>query len=180
MASEVLADKTGRGWEEWFGMLDAWGGTDHSHTDIARHLVEVHGVDGWWAQSITVGYEQERGMRQPGQRADGTYTANAAKTVDVARDIVFDLWADDERRGGWLSDDVLSLRSANRPKRIRFDFGADASRVVVELIAKSEHKTAVQVANEKLADAAAMAERKAYWKSHLEALKTAAEAYRPM
>lgn len=180
IASEALAKQTGKGWDEWFAILDAWDGTKRTHTQIARHLVEEHGVEGWWAQGVTVGYEQERGMRRPGQMADGTYTANASKTIDVAREILFDLWADDERRGGWLAEDVLSVRSANRPKRVRFDFGADASRVIVELVAKTEHKTAVQVANEKLPDAETMVERKAFWKRHLDALKGAADAYRPM
>ncbi|MGH8882099.1 MAG: DUF4287 domain-containing protein [Stackebrandtia sp.] len=180
IASEALATNTGRGWEEWFAILDAWGGTEHKHGEIAAFLVEEHGVDGWWSQGITVGYEQERGMRRPGQMADGTFTANASKTIDVASGIVFDLWADDDRRGSWLSDAVLSLRSANRPRRLRFDFGTDASRVIVELVAKTEHKTAVQVANEKLPDAETMVTRKAYWKEHLDSLKAAADAYRPM
>lgn len=180
VSSAALAAGTGRGWDEWFVILDAWGATGHDHAAIARHLVTEHGVDGWWAQGITVGYEQERGLRQPGQRADGTFTANASTTITVAREIVFDLWADEERRATWLADDVLRLRSANRPKRVRFDFGPDDSLVIVELVAKDDHKTAVQVANERLADVETMVERKAHWKRHLDALKAAADAYRPM
>ncbi|HZE40253.1 MAG TPA: hypothetical protein VE172_15725 [Stackebrandtia sp.] len=180
VSSEALAQATGKGWEDWFAIVDAWDGTNRTHTEIARHLTDEHGVDGWWAQGITVGYEQEHGMRRPGQMADGTFTANASKTVDVAAEIVFDLWADEDRRGEWLTDDVLALRTATRPKSLRFDFGPDDSRVLVGLYPKGEHKTAVQVANEKLGDAETMVERKAYWKGHLEALKHAAEQYRPM
>lgn len=45
-------------------MLDAAGARDWPHKQIAEHLVAAHGVDGWWAQSITVGYEQATGRRR--------------------------------------------------------------------------------------------------------------------
>ena len=37
----------------------------------------------WWAQSITVGFEQARGIRRPGQRQDGTYEASVSRTVSL-------------------------------------------------------------------------------------------------
>ncbi|MFJ5707752.1 hypothetical protein [Streptomyces sp. NPDC093105] len=60
LSDEALTAATGRGWAEWFARLDAWGAADRGHTEIARHLVEDEGVGGWHAQSVTVGYEQER------------------------------------------------------------------------------------------------------------------------
>ena len=58
-----MRNATGKGHGEWFGLLDAWGATDHSHTEIARWLNAEHGVPGWWSQNITVNYERARGMR---------------------------------------------------------------------------------------------------------------------
>ena len=49
-------------------MLDGWEAASRSHTEIARWLREEHGVDGWYSQSITVGYERARGLRAPGER----------------------------------------------------------------------------------------------------------------
>ena len=60
---------TGRSHAEWFALLDAWGATEHTHTEIARWLSETQGIPGWWTQNITVNYERARGMRKP--RTDG-------------------------------------------------------------------------------------------------------------
>src|SRR5688572_8537736 len=82
ISNAKLTDATGHGWEHWFGLLDAWGATGRTHTEIARWLSSEHAVAGWWTQSITVGYEQARGLRAPGQRADG-WSVSATKTVAV-------------------------------------------------------------------------------------------------
>jgi hypothetical protein len=84
-----LRTATGRGAEEWFALLDAAGSRTSTHAAIARWLVEEHGVPGWWAQGITVQYEQARGMRVPGQRADGTFAASASTTVDGPLDTAY-------------------------------------------------------------------------------------------
>ncbi|TPW75683.1 DUF4287 domain-containing protein [Schumannella soli] len=72
---------TGRAPEEWFALLDAAGAVGWGHTRIARWLADAHGVDGWWAQGVTVRFEQARGLRHPGQKADGTFAATASRTV---------------------------------------------------------------------------------------------------
>ena len=63
ITEEAVREKTGRGWEEWFAILDAWGAKDQGHTASARHLRDEHGVSAWWAQAVTVRYEYERGLR---------------------------------------------------------------------------------------------------------------------
>ena len=73
VGSEKVARATGRTREAWHELLDAAGATGWTHREIAAWLVTGHGVDGWWAQGLTVGYEQARGMRVPGQRPDGTF-----------------------------------------------------------------------------------------------------------
>src|SRR4051795_9786751 len=32
----TIRERTGRGWEEWFDVLDAWGAADKAHKEIAR------------------------------------------------------------------------------------------------------------------------------------------------
>jgi hypothetical protein len=169
MSDDALREATGRDWEAWFAVLDAWGATEHDHTAIAAHLVEDLGVDGWWAQTVTVGYEQERGMRLPGQRPDGTFSASASKTLPADAVSVFERVADEEQRPRWLTDLELSQRSAAPPKSIRFD-ASDDTRVSVVVVPKGPSKTAVQVQVERLASAEDVPSAKAAWRERLDRL----------
>lgn len=81
VGEDAVREATGRDRAEWFALLDQAGAATWKHKDIASWLVSDHGVDGWWAQSITVGYEQARGIRRPGQRQDGTFEASVSRTV---------------------------------------------------------------------------------------------------
>ena len=52
----VILANTGKTWDEWFAVLDGWGAVERPHTEIARWVNQEHGVDGWWAQGVTVAY----------------------------------------------------------------------------------------------------------------------------
>ena len=45
--------------------------------------MEKYKVPGWWAQTVTVGYERIKGLRAVGQRRDGTFEANKSRTFAV-------------------------------------------------------------------------------------------------
>lgn len=77
-----LSAATGRSRGEWHALLDAADAATWPHPDIAAWLQREHGVDGWWAQNVTVGYEQAHGRRLPGQRADGSFEVGSSKTVE--------------------------------------------------------------------------------------------------
>ena len=85
MGAEALRAATGRTHEEWRELLEAAGALEWSHRDTAAWLVEEHGVDGWWAQGITVDFEQDRKGRLPGQQADGTFSVSRTRTVPGER-----------------------------------------------------------------------------------------------
>jgi hypothetical protein len=169
MSDQALIEGTGADWKTWLALLDERDAAGLDHTAIARMLVSEFEVDGWWAQSITVGYEQERGLREPGQRPDGTFSANASKTVPAAIGAVFEQLADPASQAGWLGDLELTQRSAAPPKSVRFD-ASDGTRVLANLTAKGEAKTAVQIEIAKLGSAEEVAAAKADWKSRLERL----------
>jgi len=76
-----LASGTGRSAEQWFALLDGAGARERSHAQIARLLVDEFEVAAWWAQSITVRYEQARGMRLPGQQPDGTFEVSVSRSL---------------------------------------------------------------------------------------------------
>ncbi|MGY0005748.1 hypothetical protein ACW0Q9_17820, partial [Micromonospora sp. I033] len=83
ISAALLRERTGHDWDGWFARLDAWGATARTHTEIARWLVTEHEVPGWWAQTVTVGYEQARGLRAPGQRRGGGFEATVSRTLAV-------------------------------------------------------------------------------------------------
>src|SRR5690554_4366667 len=82
ISDDKLVSATGLTRAAWHELLDAADATTWTHTQIATWLRETHDVDGWWAQGLTVGYEQARGMRVPGQQPDGTFSTSASKTID--------------------------------------------------------------------------------------------------
>lgn len=81
VSDEATTKATGRLPADWYGMLDAAGARDWPHKQIAEHLVTEHGVDAWWAQSLTVGFEQATGRRRPGQQHDGTFAASVSRRI---------------------------------------------------------------------------------------------------
>ena len=63
-SDEIVKERTGKSWKQWFAILDQWGAKGKGHPAIARYLNERHDVTSWWCQSITVRYEWERGLRK--------------------------------------------------------------------------------------------------------------------
>ena len=167
MTDAAIARGTGRGWAAWVETLDAWGAREQDHAAIARHIHEAHGIDGWWAQAITVGYERIRGLRRTNERPDG-FSMNASKTVPVPVETLFDLFVDDARRAAWLGDGVLVVRTAKPPKSARFDV-AEGGILAAHFLDKGE-KAAVQLQLNGIASEAELAERKDQWKTRLAAL----------
>lgn len=78
---EAMRKATGRDHEEWRAVLAEAGAIDWPHGAIAQYLGDIHGVDAWWAQSITVDFEQACKGRLPGQRPDGTFAVSKTATV---------------------------------------------------------------------------------------------------
>ena len=64
ISEESVRSKTGKGWDEWFAILDGSDVKGGGHTAIARYLREEQGVSPWWAQAVTVRFEYERGLRR--------------------------------------------------------------------------------------------------------------------
>ncbi|WP_157432245.1 DUF4287 domain-containing protein [Agromyces italicus] len=85
VGDDAVESATGHPREVWFARLDEAEATGWTHKAVAAWLVAEHGVDPWWAQNVTVAYEQARGIRRPGQRQDGSYEASVTRTVDLEK-----------------------------------------------------------------------------------------------
>ena len=175
VSAEALVERTGRTWTEWFAVLDAWDATARTHTEIARHLRGDLGVPGWWAQTVTVAYEQARGMRARHERPDG-WSVGASKTVGVPVERLYRAFLDEDEREQWLPGATLGLRTTRRNRSARFDWEDGATRLVVDFTAKGDAKSTVALAHERLLDGDEADRRKRFWRERLAELKRVLEA----
>jgi hypothetical protein len=87
---------THRSWDEWLRFMDGIGAADLDHKAIAlRVYPELEGTieqPGWWAQSVTVAYEQYIGRRVPGQRPDGTFQTSVSRSTPFGMAELMDRW----------------------------------------------------------------------------------------
>jgi hypothetical protein len=169
MSDAKLKAKTGCTWERWVYALDRRGAEKMSHRDIAALANEKYKVDGWWSQTVTVGYERIKGLRARGQRRDGTYEATKSRTFNVPVTTLFNAWADPSARQRWLNGTNVKVRTATAPKSMRLDWN-DRSIIAVGFAAKSKSKSSVAVQHAKLPDRATADRLKQYWSDRLDAL----------
>lgn len=169
MSAEALLRATGKTWDEWFALLDAWGAPDHTHAEIARHVHELHEIDGWWAQGVTVGYERARGLRQRHQRPDG-FSVNASKTVAAPLARLYAALLDESRRDQWLEPGALRVRTSQPERSARFDVVASGTLLTATFLAKGETKATLQLQELKLPTADEVEPRRAFWKASLDRL----------
>jgi hypothetical protein len=171
-SDERIRQRTGRGWEEWFDLLDEWGAAERTHREIARWVADQLGIGPlvWDAQAITSSYERARGLRAVGETEQG-FAASASRTVAVPVERLFDAVVDESQRRSWLPDGELSERTATRPRSARFDWGDGTSRVMVVFDPKGEQKSTVALQHVRLPDGDAAERMKAYWRERVTALK---------
>lgn len=164
MSDESILRATGKTWDEWFVLLDAWEATSKDHTDIARYVATELGVGDWWAQMLTVGYERARGLRKLHETKQG-FTGNASKTVAVPIEQLYTAFLDESIRDRWLETGFLTLRTAQENRSARFDVTTGG---ILELwFTDKGMKSSVALGQSKLADADEVAEWKAFWKERL-------------
>ncbi|MDJ1131369.1 hypothetical protein [Streptomyces iconiensis] len=178
VSDEALRAATSRDWDGWFALLDAWGAGRRSHTQIATHLREEHGVNGWHAQSIAVGYQRERGMRAPGQQSDGDFKSTASKTVGASAERVSEAFTSSDIRERWLPGAGFTVRSGRPGRTLSADWGEDGAggRISVFLTPKSETRTQISLSHGKLPDTEAVEHHKAFWREALGRLKAELES----
>jgi uncharacterized protein YndB with AHSA1/START domain len=176
-SDEAIRQRTGRGWEAWFDLLDEWGAAELPHREIARRVAAELAVEplAWNAQAITGSYERARGLRVVGERADG-FAVTAQRTVAVPVQRLFDAFVGGSLRARWLPEDELRERTATRPRSARFDWAGGDTRVNVTFLPKADGRSTVAVEHVRLPDAGEAERMKAFWRERLTALKSQLEA----
>ena len=175
-SDEVVRGNTGRTWDEWFALLDEWGAVERPHPEIARWLNEEHGVPGWWAQGVTVAYEQARGLRAPRQRRGGLFEVNATRTVNVPVERLYEAFADPALRERWLPGAGFEVRTTQPGRSLRANWSDGSTRLVIAFTPRGDAKSQVALVHERVPDAATADTLKAFWRGRLAALKQVLEA----
>lgn len=177
-SDEKIKENTGHGWDEWVSIIDDGPGRAAGHTEIAAWVAAHHDVSGWWAQSVTVGYERITGIRLPGQMPDGTFSVSRSKTLDLDRETAHALLLDDADRASLVPGLTLTPRSRPGVKRPRFavaDAGAqDPAQHGVLTVSTDPvgHRTRMTLTHDRLASPAAVEHWREFWGEWLAALAT--------
>lgn len=174
MSDATIQARTGCSWEKWVYVLDKAGAHQWEHKEIAEYVNRKYKTGDWWTQSVTVGYERIKGLRDKGQRRGGSYEASKSKTFTVPVSRLFQAWHDARLRKKWLPETGLTIRTAQPNRSLRITW-PDGTSVECWFTAKGDAKSSVQVAHTKLPSQEAVKERKAYWAERLEALAAVLE-----
>lgn len=161
---------TGRPWSSWTQWLDKAGAAELSHSDIAKLVQEalVGKTDSpdWWAQNVTVAYEQHIGRRQPGQRSDGTYELSVTRTVAGTKEDVIALWKEAYSEAKEFNGQPVSdVRDSVTPIRCywRCNLG-DGTSLVIATEQKEPGKAMIAATHTKLSQATDKDQWRQYWK----------------
>ena len=174
VSDAAIAARTGRTWAEWIATLNGAGARELSHTEIAELVHNRLGVDGWWAQAVTVGYERMTGRRANLQKADG-FAASGSLTVSTGIERLYTAAADEKRQRRWLPPGVV-VHKATRPKSMRATARDGTRSISFYFYAKGPGKAQVTVQQEKLASQDAALKLKKVWAKSLRELAELAAA----
>ncbi|HEY9518262.1 MAG TPA: hypothetical protein VIQ98_03350 [Gemmatimonadales bacterium] len=169
MSDAAVSARTGRTWAAWVEALDAVGAQHWPHRRIAEWVHLEFKIGDWWGQTVAVGYERIKGLREIGQRRDGTYEASRSRTLAVPVARLYRAFTDARLRNRWLPGVKLTIRKATPHKSVRISW-EDGTVVEVGFMPKGDARSAVAVAHRKLTDKEDSARRKEFWGERLDAL----------
>ena len=174
MSDDAVKAKTGKTWKEWFSILDKAGAKKLSHPEIVKILNEQHGVAPWWRQSVTVAYEQARGLRELHQKPGG-FEISVSRTINVPLAKLYKAFETAKARSVWLAEDSLEVGKTKANKSIRGAWNEVATSLEISFYEKGKSKSQVVVTHRKLPNAKAAATMKAFWGKALDRLRTSLE-----
>ena len=193
VSAEAVAKATGRDWDAWLEFLDGLGAREMSHKEIVA-LVAGPGElsNGWWQQSVAVGYEQARELRVVGQTSGADYQIGVQKTLPIPAAEAWRLMAEGPWRDAWLgTTDALELRKGAQYRTAEGRWGEVRSAVPGErlrltwcgpelerpstlqiYLAASGDKTSVRFHQERLSSLEERERMRAHWREVLDRLLT--------
>ncbi|MGH7730935.1 MAG: hypothetical protein ACRENJ_06755 [Candidatus Eiseniibacteriota bacterium] len=171
MSDAAVKTATGCTWKRWVDALDYVEAHTWPHRKIAEYVQSKFKVQDWWAQTVTVGYERIRGLREIGQRRGGSFEATKSRTFAVPVARLFAAFAEARPRARWLPGIKVTVRKATPHRSVRITW-EDETSVEVWLAAKGEGRSTAQVSHRKLPSRVSATRTKAYWTERLDALES--------
>ena len=171
ISDEAVKKRTSQSWNQWFAILDKAGARKMNHTQIAAYLYKEQKLPGWWAQMVTVGYEQARGLREKHQRPEG-YSISVSRVIDVPLSALYHSWADARQRDKWLKVKGIQIRKFTPNKSMRITWSDKKTNLEVNFYNKGKSKAQVVVQHSKFRNAKAVEKMREYWAKKLDSLKT--------
>ena len=164
-----IENATGKRWDKSVEFLEGIDARELGHADIARKLSEQMGMTGWWAQTITVAFEQQIGRRKPGQTNHGKYQLTVSKTVVGTLDqALFEWLTVTGRRRTFSGISVNGNPSTSRSEKFRYwhCLLSDGTRVTVGISQRGPGKSIIGLSRDKLKSADEI-DRRRPWRSLL-------------
>lgn len=170
ISDSAIIKATGESWQTWLDRLTDMGAANLKHKDIAAKLISDYKVPGWWAQSLTVRYEQVINRRKVGQDAKGEYSVSVSKSISGTMDDTMQWWLKKVQTCPALMDGTVLTSSTTNTAKWRYYRAAlkDHSRIVVSIYEKSPTKSVIALQHEKLLSQKLAESWRTYWKSVLE------------
>ena len=169
ISEDSVRKRTGRSWEEWLRVLDHAKASTMTHKEIAAFVADRFEVSAWWAQSVTIGYERIRGLREVGQQRDGDFSANKSKTYPVSVSTLYRAFSTARQRDRWLPKGQLTVTTSSLNKSVRIRM-ADGTALDCYFTEKGPAKSQVALQHRKLKSKSEVEEKKTYWTERLAAL----------
>ncbi|MEM9466906.1 MAG: DUF4287 domain-containing protein [Actinomycetota bacterium] len=168
---DSVREHTGRSWNTWCDLIEAHPVAADGHAAIAKWLAAEHGLDGWWSQAVTIGWERITGRRVPGQLSDGTFASNRSKTMPGDADTLRAILLDDEARADLFLGVDSELRSKPTTKVLRLGLAEGVALISID--DRGDGRMRVGVQHTDLADLSARENWGDYWAAWLDDLADA-------
>ncbi len=197
ISDAAVRKATGKGWNEWFALLDSEGADALPHKQIAQMLHEKGYIaSGWWCQMVTVEYERARGKRVLGGTENAGFQIGVQKTLPLTAEDAWNLITQPEGLALWLGtvSDLRwekratyetaegtrgEIRSFTPGKLVRLTWqppGFPAPSTLQVYLEPSGKKTAVHFHQEKLDSAETREQMRAHWREVLQRLAELVES----
>jgi hypothetical protein len=174
VSNEAVLKATGKDWNEWIKILDKAGSIKKTHKEIAEYLTENFEISGWWAQSVTVYYEQAKGLRKKHQKIDG-YEIGSSKTVNVPLDKLYKAWNSSKNISEWTNGQNFQITKATENKSIRAAWNNGSTRISIDFYEKGKDKSQVALQHMKLKNSDDAEKMKKFWRDVMELMKVSLE-----
>ncbi len=166
---ESVRKATDRSWADWVKALDALGAEKMVHRDIASEIRNRWDISEWWIQTVTVGYERIKGLRETGQLSGGSFAANKSKTFPVPIAELYKAVAEKRQRDQWMSPADMTVRKRTPEKSMRISWG-DGTQVEIYFWSKGDSKSQIQIQHRGFESKSAADEMKTFWAEQVTAL----------